>query len=417
MFNVIRFNKVKNFTQQQKIEEHNFRKNLKIKNVNYKKVEENIFLIGDKNTNLKNEYFNLKNNLNFTDKKNSVLYDEFVISASKEFFQDKTKQEIIKYFQDNINILKKHFFKVPGSVVSAVIHFDELTPHMHVVACPLVKTTEKEIKRGKDKGKVITGEFYTLSHDRLFGNKEKCRELQDVFNQELNKLEYNLKRGHKNTGRSHKTVKEFNKEIEKFNSFTTDDFNKEIKKIKNLENDFENSSFFKKILKVKDTTKQIKFIFSFLQNNLKQYKSVKRKNNILNIQNNELNEKLNFEYEKNKRLEQETKNKVTLELNNKFKLYSEKYKTKILYLENQNNNIQEENNKLKQNNDHLKLVLKQERKEKQDLNDELENIKDIIESNEDLTNHFNEVVEHIEAQLSIEEELNTYNQKWGYQRP
>ena len=52
--------------------------------------------------------------------------------------------------------------------MSAVIHYDEKTPHMHVVAAPLIER-QKEITRGKFKGEMKT--YVALSYEEIFGGE------------------------------------------------------------------------------------------------------------------------------------------------------------------------------------------------------------------------------------------------------
>lgn len=170
------------------------------------------------------------------------MFDEFVFSASPDFFNGMSKEDIIKYFKDNIKILKTHFFKVEGSIVSAVIHFDEKTPHCHVLAIPMIEE-QKIIKRGKEKGKIVEGQKkISLSHDKILGTKEKCRRLQSIFNFELKNLGYEVHICLKNTGIKHQSQKEYNRQITEFNKI--DD--QYLKIEKNL-NEIKNLSFIEKI--------------------------------------------------------------------------------------------------------------------------------------------------------------------------
>lgn len=68
-------------------------------------------------------------------RKNSTVAIDFIYSASKDFFTSKTPEESLRYFQDCFDFHQKRF----GHLISAVIHLDESTPHMHIVSVPLTK--------------------------------------------------------------------------------------------------------------------------------------------------------------------------------------------------------------------------------------------------------------------------------------
>lgn len=107
-------------------------------------------------------------------RKDAVLMLDGLYTASPEFFQDKTKEEIIQYFSKCLEFHKRNY----GQVINAVIHFDESNPHLHVQSIPLIKKEDK-IK---------------LSAFEIMGNKIKYHKMQDKFYEEVSSL-YGLERG------------------------------------------------------------------------------------------------------------------------------------------------------------------------------------------------------------------------------
>ena len=75
-------------------------------------------------------------------RKDAVLGHDTVYIVSPEWFQDKSKEEIIEKFKGDLEWHKKHF----GVVIDAVIHFDETTPHMHVISVPLYQDKKNRIR-------------------------------------------------------------------------------------------------------------------------------------------------------------------------------------------------------------------------------------------------------------------------------
>ena len=90
----------------------------------------------------------------------SVRVVESLVTASPEFFKGKKKDEIKAYFQEALGFIKEH--QDPRTIISAVVHMDEKTPHMHLCFIPLT----------------VDGR---LSAKEIVGNKKKLTQWQDRF--------------------------------------------------------------------------------------------------------------------------------------------------------------------------------------------------------------------------------------------
>ena len=324
-FNIVRVNKLKHTSQTSNAENHNFRKNPNIKNVDYRKTAQNIYLVSDSNVDLQEQFKQAKQNFGFkhTEGK-SVKFYEFLFTASPEFFQGKSKKEINQYFKDNLAILEKNILKVPGSVLSAVIHYDEKTPHCHVVALPLVCDTEKEIKREKDKGKKIEGEFYSLSHERILGKREQYRNLQNIFNSELKKLGYELERGKKNLGLKHEDLKQYNSKIESFKNERTSS----LKLDKELE-EFENLSLPQKIVKAPKLVPVLLANIAKFREHFRAMLHIKKQNKALESQIEHLKNRLDEQAQTKQQIKQQYVEKAQEKVDEISEQYAEQYKQKI----------------------------------------------------------------------------------------
>ena len=102
---------------------------------------------------------------------NSVLALDTLYTASPDFFQGKTNAENDKFFQDCLKFHNEHF----GHIISAVIHYDETTPHLHVISVPLTRDGR-------------------LSARDVIGNKSKMSKTQDAFFEQVGRG-YGLERG------------------------------------------------------------------------------------------------------------------------------------------------------------------------------------------------------------------------------
>ena len=114
----------------------------------------------------------------------SVRVVEALVTASPEFFKGKKKSEVKAYFTEALDFIEKHQSK--ETIISAVVHMDEKTPHMHLCFVPLT-----EDKR--------------LSAKEIVGNKKKLTWWQDEFWKHMVKKYPDLERGESasETGRTH----------------------------------------------------------------------------------------------------------------------------------------------------------------------------------------------------------------------
>ena len=114
----------------------------------------------------------------------SVRVVEVLVTASPEFFKGKKKAEVRAYFNEALDFMQKHQSK--DTIISAVVHMDEKTPHMHLCFVPLT-----EDKR--------------LSAKEIVGNKKKLTWWQDEFWKHMVGKYPDLERGESasETGRTH----------------------------------------------------------------------------------------------------------------------------------------------------------------------------------------------------------------------
>ena len=114
----------------------------------------------------------------------SVRLVEALVTATPEFFKGKKKAEIKAYFQEALDFIREH--QDQKTIISAVVHMDEKTPHMHLSFVPL---TEDGRLCAKD----------------IVGNKKKLTQWQERFWEHMVKKYPDLERGESasKTGRDH----------------------------------------------------------------------------------------------------------------------------------------------------------------------------------------------------------------------
>ena len=107
-------------------------------------------------------------------RKDSVRVVEALVTASPEFFKDKTNRESKAYFEYALEFLKSK--QSTQTFISAVVHMDEKTPHLHLCFVPLTADGR-------------------LSAKEIIGNRKNLVKWQDEFWQHMVKQYPELERG------------------------------------------------------------------------------------------------------------------------------------------------------------------------------------------------------------------------------
>lgn len=102
---------------------------------------------------------------------NSVVALDAIYTASGEFFKGKSNEENDQFFRDCLQFHQRKF----GHVISAVIHYDETTPHLHILSVPLTQDGR-------------------LSAREIIGNRANLSRMQTEFFEQVGK-EHGLERG------------------------------------------------------------------------------------------------------------------------------------------------------------------------------------------------------------------------------
>lgn len=116
-----------------------------------------------------------------------------LFSASGDFFQNCDLKKEKDYFKDCLSWAEKYFGA--ENIISAVVHKDEKTPHMHVMLTPITKDNR-------------------LSARDWLGGPKKLIELQDDFFESVSK-KWGLERGDKDKKAKHLNEVEFKLEKKK----------------------------------------------------------------------------------------------------------------------------------------------------------------------------------------------------------
>lgn len=189
---VFAFKKLKSRTAIRDVLAHNFRCN-KPKNADPDREKDNIYPKGMQRNINKAMLAYHKNLKGHKPRRNAVWAHEYVISGSREGFQKLGLKKSKAYFKDAVMFLKEMYGD--ESLLIPTIHFDESTPHLHVVVQPM--------KDGKLKGKAFTG-----------GSKHAMASLRSKIHKNVAK-KYGFERGEPKEKIGHQELSEYYKLVEK----------------------------------------------------------------------------------------------------------------------------------------------------------------------------------------------------------
>lgn len=154
-------------------------------------------------------------------RKDATVYCECIISSDSAFFEKITEDSQKEFFKGALDYLKNKIGE--EFIISANVHLDETTPHMHVGFVPIIDNS--------------------LSAKKLIDRKF-LRDVQDQLPAYLKNLGFDIQRGIKNSKRKHKDTKELKKELDREYenrcrdiNFVEDYKNKLERKIEQLEVD------------------------------------------------------------------------------------------------------------------------------------------------------------------------------------
>ena len=218
--------------------------------------------------------------MKINESQNDLACEIIVELGDMDFWKDKDKQyrlKMIDVYNEQVNDLLKILptFKI----ANATIHFDETSPHMHIVGVPIIENCTRGMKKQVGKSQLFTKESLTKIQDKMrtaciksfnkfYDMDIKLKEKQKGRNQDINvkdminytnikkqlaEKEKKLDKANKKTNKLDNTTKDINQILDtlkpaKFNKNNMVISNENIEKIKNFTKD------------VKDTTKTIRSV-------------------------------------------------------------------------------------------------------------------------------------------------------------
>ena len=188
---------------------HNERKNKNYSNENIDKTKSHLnYSLKDVEFNYEKEFDKIvkKYDLKGQIKKVSNIVCEYMITSDNDFFKRIGENETKRYFETAYKFVCEYKDLGEKYILSAKIHNDERSPHMHLVFLLVVHATDK---KGNPIDKLACSEFWKA--------KDSYRQLQDAFFKYMVENGFDLQRGVpiEETNRKHYSVEEY-KQITNF---------------------------------------------------------------------------------------------------------------------------------------------------------------------------------------------------------
>lgn len=301
-----------------------------------------------------------------TIRKDAVTYCECIISSDNDFFKNLDIKEQQRFFEVSLKFLENRIGK--DNIISANVHLDETTPHMHLGFVPMN----------------LDG---SLSAKKMV-NRNFLREIQENLPYTLQKNGFDIQRGEKDNN-----VKHLDQKIYKSN------LNKEIKRLEALNLKLgeitleKKESFLGGFKLTREEFQNLKDLAkSFLLNKDKLLELEKLEQDLKDQQ-----KSLYIKHKNLERLENKTNNlyKKQLNLNHDFEIL-EKENSYLSYKAIKYNELEKKNNSLKQEIILLNQKLKEKSKQLDSANSTIDNldqyidlVNDIFKSNIELDEFFN----------------------------
>lgn len=182
---------------------HNERKNTNYSNKDINKNNSiNNYSIKNCSTTYNNaiKKLQLENNLKGRIIKTTNIACEFIITSDKAFFEKIGPKETKRYFQTAYNFVANYKNLSEKYILSAKVHMDESTPHLHLVFVPVVHAKDKkgntiekiacsEYWKGKDSYKRLQDDFYKYIIDNGFDlERGQSKKIEHLSTEKLKQI-------------------------------------------------------------------------------------------------------------------------------------------------------------------------------------------------------------------------------------
>lgn len=121
---------------------------------------------------------------------------EFLCTSDEEFFQGRSRAEIETWARQSLEFIEQEVGISKDKIIHASVHMDEKTPHLHVVAVPLLRAWDGRRKE----------ETLQISRKKFIRTKEDMSLVQDKYHEKMKSCGYDMQRGESKNVRHEKIV-------------------------------------------------------------------------------------------------------------------------------------------------------------------------------------------------------------------
>ena len=184
---------------------HNERKNENYSNKNIDKEKSYLnYSLKDPKYSYEKEFERIRKEYNLKGQIKTVsnIACEYIITSDNEFFNRIGEKETRRFFETAYKFVCEYKNLGEQYILSAKVHNDEDTPHLHLVFLPVVHTKDK---KGNNIDKLACSEFWK--------EKDSYRRLQNAFYEYIVSHNFELERGlpKEETNRTHLSIEEYKK--------------------------------------------------------------------------------------------------------------------------------------------------------------------------------------------------------------
>ena len=124
--------------------------------------------------------------------KNSIYACEMILTSDSSFFDRIGQEETKRYFKECYNFVSNYQGLGEENIISAVVHLDEESPHMHLVYIPVINSVDR-----------VDNPIRKVNSREFWKGKSSYKKLQDEFYKYIKDKGFDLERGKENTDRKH----------------------------------------------------------------------------------------------------------------------------------------------------------------------------------------------------------------------
>ena len=184
---------------------HNERKNENYSNKNIDKEKSHLnYSLKDPRYSYEKEFERIRKEYNLKGQIKTVsnIACEYIITSDNEFFNRIGEKETRRFFETAYKFVCEYKNLGKQYILSAKVHMDEQSPHLHLVFLPVVHTKDK---KGNAIDKLACSEFWK--------EKDSYRQLQNAFYEYMVLHNFELERGlpKEETNRTHLNIEEYKK--------------------------------------------------------------------------------------------------------------------------------------------------------------------------------------------------------------